>query len=1595
MNMKMKSTIRINQKLLFYFNNRIKSNFVHVRMLLLLGTLGFLLPTIHAQTLTVQSSTQPSCFGGNNGSVTVILNGGTANYEFEIDSGQAVLTYSASQVSNSFTFNNLRSGINYTFRGKDLNGAGGPYSVVLNLSQPASLLLPNASKVDVLCKGNSTGSVSCSPSGGGNVVSYFWAPIGVNTQTVNSLPAAQYTVTVTDDNGCAQSELVEILEPAFNLTATAPSNQSSNVSCNGGSNGSATCVASGGTSPYTYSWNSSPVQTTALATNLTANSYICTVKDNNNCLTTASITITEPTPIVISATPTNSLCNGSGSINFSATGGVGVINQFDINNSGTFSIISSVSNLNDGNYTISAKDANNCITSTPVTIAHTDNVAPTAIGKYITLNLNSAGTASITAASVNNGSNDNCSVTLSIDKSTFTCADTGQKPVILTATDPDGRKDTALVYVLVKDITPPVIANYALTKVYINNLGAGTLTGLMVDSASTDECGIQTRTVWRQAFQCSDANQNFSGNFEVRDIAGNISNKTVTVRVLDTLRPTSLTVKNINVYLKQSGKDTIGYTDLFTSASDNCGIAKIYIDDNSDSIFDCSKKGINKVKLFVEDASGNKRWSESTVTVLDTLRPDSLKVQNFTLFLDANGNAALHDTDVVLYTSDNCGVTDTTLQFYSFDCSKLGKNNVKVTISDASGNTLEKIIEVNVLDTTKPNPIVVNNPLIYLDSNGLSSLTWTDIFVSSSDNCGIVNWYLSDSSFTCGDTGIFKITATVIDGSGNITTEEATVELRDTLAPFDIIVRDTVYAFLDASGNYKISNTDAIIQLRENCTISKIVYSDSLFNCSDLDSFRIFVAFYDNSNNMSFDSFELLVFDTLFPIAQAHAKDTFYLNSSGSVNITPFDIDNGSYDNCSGMNRTINVSSFFCNSAGKRTNVILTVTDASGNISRDTTDVLILDTVKPTIILKNPTVYLNSSGRDTLHLWQVDGGSYDNCTIKSRTLSDTIFDCTKVGSRSINFTVEDINGNISTAILNFQVLDTISPILTVKNATIYIDTSATATLKQSDVVVSITDNCQTDSLLLSKIVFDLSNIGNNNVVVTLKDKSGNLVKKTVIVTVVVGDSDNDKIPDYIEKNKDSDLDGILDYLDLDSDNDGLIDSAENRSLVTLQDTDNDLIPDYLDLDSDNDGINDVIELNVTDLDSNGLKDDVNLLITVAIDTDLDGVADYRDLDSDDDGLKDLYESLKNYTDANNDGIVDGVDSDFDGILDNADKFVGFGDKQDIYPVDTDKDLIHDWRDIDSDGDKIPDKVETFADFDTDGTPNYRDLDSDGDSIKDSIEAGSNPNIPVDTDGNNDPDYLDLDSDDDQILDQLEAGSDPNNPVDTDSDGTFDFRDLDSDGDSISDEYEAGTDPNNPDDSDSDGIYDFREVDADNDGISDKNEAGADPLNPLDSDGDGLDNFRDPDSDNDGISDKTEGEIDTDGDGVKNYIDVDSDNDEETDSREGVKDQDGNGIPDYIDAQVRIPEGFSPNSDGVNDLFYIKGLQVFTKAEVIIFNRNGQVVFESTRPYNNKWDGSNQSGLPMSGDLPEGLYYYVFKFNGQNREPITGNFYIKR
>ncbi len=90
----------------------------------------------------------------------------------------------------------------------------------------------------------------------------------------------------------------------------------------------------------------------------------------------------------------------------------------------------------------------------------------------------------------------------------------------------------------------------------------------------------------------------------------------------------------------------------------------------------------------------------------------------------------------------------------------------------------------------------------------------------------------------------------------------------------------------------------------------------------------------------------------------------------------------------------------------------------------------------------------------------------------------------------------------------------------------------------------------------------------------------------------------------------------------------------------------------------------------------------------------------------------------------------------------------------------------------------------------------------------------------------------------------------------------------------------------------------------------------------------------------------------------------------------------------------IPEGYSPNDDGINDLFVIRGIDNYPDNSIVIFNRWGNKVFEAS-PYKNTWDGKTTMGLRVGGDeLPVGTYFYVLDLKN-DQDIIKGTIYLNR
>jgi hypothetical protein len=266
-------------------------------------TFTFNQPT--ALIATPTSQTNIGCRGEATGSASVSGTGGTGAY-----------TYSWAPLGgNAATATGLVAGT-YTVTITDANACTATQA--FTITQPAAILSATTASVGVSCFGGNNGSASVTVIGGTPAYSYLWAPLGGTSATITSRPAGNYTCTITDANGCTLVKNITISTPAqFSATTS-----QTDVSCNGGTNGSITITASGGSTPYSYSW--SPTGGSgATASGLAAGTYTCTISDGNTCTNTVTVTINEPAPLAVTPSQTDVLCNGgaTGTASVSVTGG--------------------------------------------------------------------------------------------------------------------------------------------------------------------------------------------------------------------------------------------------------------------------------------------------------------------------------------------------------------------------------------------------------------------------------------------------------------------------------------------------------------------------------------------------------------------------------------------------------------------------------------------------------------------------------------------------------------------------------------------------------------------------------------------------------------------------------------------------------------------------------------------------------------------------------------------------------------------------------------------------------------------------------------------------------------------------------------------------------------------------------------------------------------------------------------------------------------------------------------------------------------------------------------------------------------------------
>jgi gliding motility-associated-like protein len=294
--------------------------------------------------ITIIGNISNALCGANNGSVSVIPSGGMSPYYYLWDDPSS---------SINDTISNLVPG-NYTVTVSDASACTATYTATV-INVLGGLVHINQ-LTNVLCYGDSTGSITVSMQGGTGPYTYLWDIAGQITGTVTNLIAGYYHVTIYDVNSCAADTTIQVAQPASALVATVVSQ---NISCFGGNNGVLTVITNnGGTSPYTYLWDNSAVLSSI--TNLPASTHTVTVMDANGCEAISSGTVFEPAALSALISSANPTCgNGNDGWALASVSGGTLPYAFAWSNSDNDSL---ANGLTAGSYSVTISDVHYCST---------------------------------------------------------------------------------------------------------------------------------------------------------------------------------------------------------------------------------------------------------------------------------------------------------------------------------------------------------------------------------------------------------------------------------------------------------------------------------------------------------------------------------------------------------------------------------------------------------------------------------------------------------------------------------------------------------------------------------------------------------------------------------------------------------------------------------------------------------------------------------------------------------------------------------------------------------------------------------------------------------------------------------------------------------------------------------------------------------------------------------------------------------------------------------------------------------------------------------------------------------------------------------
>lgn len=718
--------------------------------------------------------------------------------------------------------------------------------------------------------------------------------------------------------------------------------------------------------------------------------------------------------------------------------------------------------------------------------------------------LDDNGLATVLPEDINAGSSIACgAIEFALSTDIFDCSHLGSNTVDLIGTGDGGGTSTCSATITVVDNKAPVLSCLNEIIVSLDANGIGVLDPMDLIDDLEDNCtSSPTLTLDQSAFGCADIGSSNTVELTASDEQGNSVTCNSSIQVADDLGPV-LDCVNSTVTLSSGNSQQVSTDEFISSLSDNC--------DNNPTLspstytFDCSLQGSNTLALTATDQYNNSTTCNVTVNVDYDDTPVASCLGEITVELDANGEQFISDLDVDAGSYVLCENPSINLSQELFTCADLGVNLVTLVVTNDNGNIADCTTTVFVEDNESPS-VVCNNEIVIiaLDENGEASGSYEEFVLSTSDNCGSVEFESPVYNFTCDDIGFNLVTVKIFDENDNDDSCNAFVEVVDNFIP-DAICND-VEVELGFSGTVTVGASSLSTGSIDNCSLQNS-NTNYTFDCEDVGSpISIEVEVFDASNNLDVCTSMVTVLDALAPVASCQSTEIF-VNADNIAFLEAESINNNSFDNCSDLIYTVSQSEFDCDDLGQ-VMVELTVTDQSGNSDNCSTTITISDNSNPQAECEPLTeVVLDATGNLELQLIDIFSGSSFSCSGFDSEISPSNFDCTNAGEfQNVELTILSNSGQNSVANCLIQILDQTAPTFECVDLVTTLDETTEIIITPEDLVENVSDECTADEIYYNfeTLILNCDSIGTFEKELIVVD--GNLNPDTCTVNITLIDN---------------------------------------------------------------------------------------------------------------------------------------------------------------------------------------------------------------------------------------------------------------------------------------------------------------------------------------------------------------------------------------------------------------------------------------------------------------------------------------------------------